>query len=98
MAQIIITIDTADKSKSSITVDGKKLKNTNSVFIYGMEDPDYMSIEINQYEDGSEEGGLRKMTRLSASAKDNFNICSEEVVENDRKALAEVLLRREINS
>lgn len=102
MAQIVISIDTTDKGNSSITVDGKKLKNVYSAYVYGMDEPDYMSVEINQYEKGGdEEGALRKWTRLTASAKEDFSIKTEEGEDPnqaDRKALAQLLLRREIES
>lgn len=101
MAQITISIDTADKSNSSITVDGKKLKNVYSTYVYGMDEPDYMSVEINQYEAPTEEGGLRKMTRLTASAKEEFKVTASEAEDpndTDRKALAEALLGRKLDS
>lgn len=104
MAQIVVSIDTADKSNSSITVDGKKLKNVYSAYVYGMDEPDYMSVEINQYEKGGdEEGALRKWTRLTASEKEQFEVKASEGEDPtpeaiDHKALAQALLRREIDS
>lgn len=102
MAEIVISIDTANKADSSITIDGKKLKNVYSIYVYGMDDPDWMSLEINQSETigNDDEGGLRKWTKLTASSKEDFEVEISEGEDPgvDRVALAEILLRRKIDS
>lgn len=96
MAQVIISIDTADTSKSNIVIDGKKLKDVESVYVYNL-GGEYGSIEIHQYESGNEDSDFRKHTILRAKANEQLQV--DETVDIDRNlrsALAKVLLQREI--
>lgn len=96
MAQIVVTIDTADKSKSSVTIDGKTLKNVTSFAVYGMEDPTYMGLEIIQFEAPSsdEKGGLRRVIRTSASKESNWKLI-EDNIDDTRAELIMFLSSRE---
>ena len=86
MAKIEIMIDTVDKESSYIKVDGKKLDDVTYVGLYGLDEPEYMGIEISMYEGPKEEGGLRKSTRLTAS--------EHEFVQDKHIAIAELLKTR----
>jgi hypothetical protein len=102
MAQINISIDTTDKSKTTIELDGKKLKDVYSLYMYGIDNPEYMSLEINQAEkvDSDKDGTLHKFTRLVASEQ-GLKAEKEEtkaLAEEERLELAQALLGREIKT
>ena len=94
MATVNIVIDTANKENSYVEVDGAKLDNVSRLEVYGFDEPEYMYLEIAQYEKPQEDGGLRKYTRLCASQND-------ESWQQNNKAmasieLAQVIAQREI--
>jgi len=90
MALVVVTIDTENKADSSVTVDGKKLTQVESVSLYGM-GSEYCNLEIRQFEKGdSKKGGLSKMTYLSASKKTLGKIVVVDS-EEDKVALSHLL-------
>lgn len=91
MAKISIEVDTA-KKEIDVTVDGKKMEQVMNVYLSTLE-AGYFSVEVSQAEDVDK--STRKVTRLMASKKDDKFV--EQAEEVDRKALAECLLKREVN-
>lgn len=91
MALIEFSIDTADKSKATITVDGKTYKNVAGLYVYGLNDPEYTQLEITQYETvGEGDGAMHKMTRLVASQNENFVEAKCDDEEEKKKTRASI--------
>ena len=89
MAKLKIEVDTESKAVS-VKVGKQTIDNVSYVGI-STEEGGYFYVDISTNE---EMDGMRKTTRLSASAKDaDWQERPEEV---DTKALASVLLQREV--
>lgn len=96
MAKVNITVDTVEKTVK-VDVDGSPIENVSSVYVYA-DTPDYcgcFGLEVSQFEKGENKGDLKKWTRLTASQKSEK--WEPEVKKVDHKALASLLLNREID-
>jgi len=100
MAKIEIFIDTEKRQDSFIKVNDEVLDDVTYISIWSMDKPEYLSLEVTQYENGEKEGELNKRIVLTGSAKAGLKLERKEsgptISDEDLKSLAEILLRREI--
>lgn len=67
MAKLQINIDTNKKEEATVKIDGEVIENLHSVSIFGIDEPDFMFIELSQFIPGEKEGDFRKSIRMTAS-------------------------------